>query len=62
MSRFRWATSAPSLADERVHIYSIPGSFSRVKEKKGRQGKVRKAGKLRNTCQFHFPIGNRPIC
>lgn len=29
---------------------SIPGSFSRGKEKKGKQGKTRKAGKVRNTC------------
>lgn len=31
--------------------YSIPGSFSRGNEKKGRQGKLRKTGKLRNTCK-----------
>ncbi|GJN91952.1 hypothetical protein Rhopal_004980-T1 [Rhodotorula paludigena] len=30
----------------------IPGSFSRGKEKKGKQGKTRKAGKIRNTYRF----------
>lgn len=48
------------LADEPDSIRSIPGSFSRVKEKKGRQGKLRKAGKLRNTCEPILLAENRP--
>ncbi|GAA6026156.1 hypothetical protein JCM8202_005311, partial [Rhodotorula sphaerocarpa] len=37
---------------EKVGETDIPGSFSRGNEKKGRQGKLRKTGKLRNTYRF----------
>ncbi|GAA5991356.1 hypothetical protein JCM10908_003274 [Rhodotorula pacifica] len=37
---------------EKVGETDVPGSFSRVKEKKGKQGKVRKAGELRNTYRY----------
>ncbi|BGO98970.1 hypothetical protein JCM10021v2_002638 [Rhodotorula toruloides] len=37
---------------EKTGETDIPGSFSRQKEKKGKQGKPRKNGKLRNTYRF----------
>lgn len=45
------ASSSPSSSMLTLALLcSIPGSFSRQKEKKGKQGKPRKNGKLRNTC------------
>ncbi|GAA5989409.1 hypothetical protein JCM11641_004820 [Rhodosporidiobolus odoratus] len=37
---------------QKVGQTNIPGSFSREKEKQGKQGKTRKTGKLRNTYRF----------
>ncbi|BGP21200.1 DH domain containing protein [Rhodotorula toruloides] len=37
---------------EKTGETDIPGSFSRQKEKKGKQGKPRRTGKLRNTYRF----------
>ncbi|GAA6044251.1 hypothetical protein JCM8097_002091 [Rhodosporidiobolus ruineniae] len=37
---------------QKIGETNIPGSFSRDKEKKGKQGKTRKTGQLRNTYRF----------
>ncbi|GAA5949921.1 hypothetical protein JCM3765_007739 [Sporobolomyces pararoseus] len=39
---------------QKIGETNVPGSFSREKEKQGKQGKTRKSGPLRNTYRFLF--------